>query len=242
MKNTVHRKHDSFYANEMNHSPKQSFLSVKDLIIRNAIDNNKKEIKVLDIGCASGDFPAFLSDSLDDRFTITGMEFLDTLISVANERYPKLKIFQGSIEDANCIEKETYDIITVLGVISIFDELDTIISNLINWIKPNGRIFIHGMFNPDPIDVLIKYRESSFLFSDEKFENGWNVISQKSFKNIAIKNGALDVIYHDFELAIDLPKQHDPVRSWTERLEGGKRQIINGLCLRQPQFIAEIIR
>lgn len=240
MKNNVYRKHDSFYANEISNSPKQSFLSVLNLIIENTRNSNG-EVQILDIGCATGEFPAFLIDRLDKRFIVSGMEFLDSLISVANQKYPRINIFQGSIEDLNCIEEQSYDIITVLGVISIFDELDEIISNLMHWIKPNGRVFLHGMFNPDPIDVLVKYRESAFLDTDEKFENGWNIISQESFSKIAIKKGAKNVIYHDFELSIDLHKQNDAVRSWTEVLESGKRQIVNGICLKQPQFIAEII-
>jgi ubiquinone/menaquinone biosynthesis C-methylase UbiE len=240
-KNEVYRKHDSFYADEISNSPKQSFLSILNLIVQNTNEMNDSEIKVLDIGCATGEFPAFLSTRLSNRFKIVGMEYLNELIDVAKQKYPDLKVFKGSIEDLNCIQKSSVDIITVLGVISIFDELDQIISNLITWIKPNGRIFVHGMFNPAPLDVLVKYRESSFLFTDEKFENGWNIISQDSFKKLALKNGAKNVIYHDFELTIDLEKKVDPVRSWTEKLENGNRQIVNGICLKQPQYVAEII-
>jgi len=240
MKNQVYRNHDSFYANEHNVKPKETFLTIFNLI-KETVKNKSGNIKLIDIGCATGDFPAFLVENLDSRFDISGMEYLQSLIDSANSRFPNLNVFQGSIEEKKCIESNSCDYITVLGVISIFDQLDEIVSNLISWVKPGGRIFIHGMFNPEPFDVLVKYRNSSMIFTNEKYENGWNIISQDSFLQLVHKYGGKDVLFHPFNISIDLPKKDDPIRSWTEKLENGERQIVNGICLKQPQFIAEII-
>ena len=42
-------------------------------------------------------------------------------------------------------------------------------------------------------------------------------------------------------MPIDLKRNlNDPLRSWTEKLKSGKRQIINGLWIKQPQYILEV--
>ena len=41
-----------------------------------------------------------------------------------------------------------------MGVLSIFDDIEPLITNLIHWTRPNGKIYIHGMFYD--IDVYTK--------------------------------------------------------------------------------------
>jgi hypothetical protein len=169
---------------------------------------------------------------------VVGYELLNSLISKANDFFPSVNIQQGSILDQSVISCQTYDVITVMGVLSIFDEVEEVIRNLIYWTKPGGRLFLHGMFNPSDLDVFIKYKESG---AEGNLESGWNIISQKTMTSLLLKNGATSVSYHKFNISVDLsPNPKDDVRSWTERLESGDRQIVNGLCLKQPQYICEV--
>ena len=142
--------------------------------------------------------------------------------------------------DSNAISEKSFDVITLLGVLSIFDDVEPALTNLIRWTKPNGKLFIHGMFNPENIDVFLKYR-SSDDYGDQIFESGWNIISQNTIKNILNKNGITSFVFHKFDISIDIPKNvGDSVRSWTEQMDNGKRIITNGLCLIQPHYLLEI--
>ena len=95
------------------------------------------------------------------------------------------------------------------------------------------------MFNPYEIDVFIKYRESKD-YKINQFEPGWNVISQSTISKLLKKFGAKEIFFHEFKISVDLGKKlGDPVRSWTEKLASGERQIVNGICLKQPQYILE---
>jgi hypothetical protein len=127
-----------------------------------------------------------------------------------------------------------------MGVLSIFDDIEIPLRNLLNFTKKGGRIFIHGMFNPFPVDVFIKYSESGSSIQKDFLESGWNIISQQTISNILLKYGVKNIIFHEFKINIDILKQSDPLRSWTELLSNGDRQIINGLCIKQPQYILEI--
>ena len=67
----------------------------------------------------------------------------------------------------------------MVGVHPIFDNFEKSFSNLLSWTKPKGKIFICDMFNPHPVDVLIKYKLANKI-KNNYFESGWNIFSQKS--------------------------------------------------------------
>lgn len=235
----ITRTHDQFYQNvDPNLPPKDSFVFIGKLI--NSYKKTRNEnLKIIDIGCATGAFPNYLN-SIFPRDHIEGLEFLYLLVEASKKMYPNLNIKQGSVLNKNTIDRHSFDVITLNGVLSIFDDIEPIISNLIYWTKPKGKIFIHGMFNPHAIDVFIKYRHSD-KYNENSFESGWNIISQETVKNLFIKYGAKKFIFHSFEMSADLePNKSDPVRSWTEKSHTNSKYITNGLCIKQPQFILEV--
>ena len=231
------RTHDSFYLQEKpNMPPKESFKFIENLIRQDSL----KTQRILDIGCANGAFPNYLKKSFPN-YEIEGMELLKELVLKAQESYPHVKFFQGSVlSRPKKFMISNYDSITALGLISIFDNLDEVFKNIMMMVKPGGKIYIHGMFNRYDLDVFIKYRKSS-SHKLNYVESGWNIVSFATCERILEKLGAAKVELHDFNLEIDLArKDYDEVRSWTVKLEDGQRIITNGLCLIQPQAVLEI--
>lgn len=234
----IYRTHDLFYAKiNPKTPPKESFIKIANLIndYKNLVLRN---ITIVDFGCASGAFVDYLSSKFPND-NIIGYEYLEILIKSAKENYPNIKIKQGSILDKDSLQKSSVDVLTIIGVISIFDDLHPIINNISTWIKPGGKVFIHGMFNPLDVDIFVKYKLSE-NFHSEKQESGWNIVSQKTISNLLYNKAAKNIKFHDFKISVDLKKTpNDPMRSWTEKMEDGTRQIINATCLKQPQFILE---
>jgi ubiquinone/menaquinone biosynthesis C-methylase UbiE len=236
----VTRTHDVFYSNENPVAPpKDSFIKVANLIEIYLSDKKKGGgLKIVDMGCATGSFVNYLSLRFPTN-NVIGYEYLQRLIDVGRKHFPTIELVQGSILDKSCMQENSVDVISVLGVISIFDEIESILQNLISWVKPGGKVFIHGMFNPLNVDVYVKYQLSE-NFRSSQYESGWNIISQKTISNLLLKNGASKIKFHPFELTLDLNRKlDDPLRSWTETLADGSRQIVNGTCLKQPQYILE---
>ncbi len=243
MKSTprVQRTHDSLYL-DTNPSdlPKHSFVELGRLVDTH-FSGDWKGKTVVDVGCAVGHFPAYLCETYGDA-EIAGLEYVPELVDKARTFFPHISIIQGSVLEEASIVKQSIDVITMLGVLQIFDDIEPIIKNLLSWLKgPGSALFIHGLFNPHPIDTFTKYRLAG-KGEGTPLESGWNIISQETVSAVARSLGASDVIFYDFNLPFDLkPNPNDSVRSWTELRADGTRQIVNGLGIVQPQYIARIV-
>lgn len=236
----VRRTHDSFYLQvPATDQPKDSFKRSGDLLAE-LLGDGLKDKELLDAGCAVGHFPHYLQT----RFPLArveGLEFREDLVGKGRELFPGLKIKQGSIFEEIENYSERFDAITMLGVLQIFDDVEPIVQNLASWIrKPGGVLLVHGLFNPYDVDVFTRYRHSGGRNQDQ-LENGWNIVSQKTFSDACLAAGATSVEFHEFRINVDLePHPQDPIRSWTELNTQGEREIFNALHIRQPQFIAQV--
>lgn len=232
------RSHDNLYLDSAaEDEPKYSFVRAAELISTFHAESRGK--KILDVGCAVGHFPNYLQGRFP-RANVVGLEYLPSLVSQGKEFFPDLDLRTGSILNSSMFEKETFDTVTVMGVLQIFDDPKVVLQNVFGWLKGSGsQLIIHGLFNEFDVDVFVKYRGSG----EENTQVGWNIFSMKTIRTIAAECDAKSVKFHAFELPFDLEKrENDPLRSWTERASDGSRTITNALHIRQPQFIAEITR
>jgi trans-aconitate methyltransferase len=210
-------------------------------IAEHAFDQNDKKnsLSICDFGCAAGEFLYFLHTILPNA-SLAGVDIMPSLLSKAANFVPSANLKEGSVLDGDFGAENLYDKSFLIGVHSIFDEFETCFSNLVKWTKPGGSVYIAGMFNPFPIDVLIKYKESK-NYGSNVYESGWNVFSQQSVAEFLKHNKKVkSLTFTKFNIAIDMPRQTDPVRSWTLRDFRDDRFIVNGLCLLQPHYLLEI--
>lgn len=228
---TVHRTHDKFYLTEhRKNNPKEYFKFIANIAEPLMQGDN---VKAIDVGCATGDFVFYLRNRFD-KIALSGMDIDAELLQRAQEEVEGVTFLQGDITQAPLPEK--FDVIFQNGVHSIFDDF-VWLDNLLSSVTDNGRLFIFGLFNPEDLDVLIKSRPAA---TEGKWETGWNLYSKKSVLNF-IESKGFTGVYRDFEIGLDLEKKpSDPLRSWTERLEDGRRIIVNGLQLVNTLSLLEI--
>jgi len=228
------RTHDLFYLNEDPLKVKQSFVEVL------AAMNDEEWASAADVGCAAGAFPGYVNENSLNK-QVTGIEYVPELIDAAALNFPKVNFLHGNVLDQNSVNIK-FDVITMLGVLCIFDDYSKVIGNVLSWLKPGGRLILHNMFSDFDIDVFVKYKPSGEFSKDEVLESGWNILSMSSLKIVAKLNGARVIDAYDLSLGIDLPKQSDVMRSWTELNNSGDRDIFNALHIRQPQKIVTLKR
>jgi len=196
--------------------------------------------KVCDFGCAAGEFLYFIRKQFPGG-AYWGCDIYPELIEKAREHVSGVEFKTGSILDKNLLPQGSVDLAFVLGVISVFDQFEPSIDNLLHWTKKGGRIYILGLFNPHPIDVWVTYRFISDPDPSHR-EPGWNIFSKASLSRYLDKKlGSGRYSFTPFEMPFDLPpNSQEPWRTWTFQDGNGKRLFTNGLCLLVNQEILEL--
>jgi len=238
------RTHDSFYLQENRYKdPKELHLEIVQRIKSLEISSSGYVVEsILDAGCAAGEFAYLLRDKFPEC-NISGFDLLPELISKAINEVKNVGFYQGDILSEDSAPKDSADIVTCTGVLSIFDTFEKCIDNLITWAKPGGTVFLHSLFNTFPFDVQVHYNPSA-LYGLGPLESGWNIFSRESVSKFLDELKDKEIIqqyaFHDFSMNRELPKQPDLVRSWTFRDECDTLHITNALMLLQPHAILEI--
>jgi len=224
------RVHDSFYAKEDQFTnPKEYFKEAINLIKQNTdIFDENREGSFLDVGCAAGDFLRYFEANLDkkSRINLYGIDIMDELLNEAKKRVPNSTFKKIDIgytkHNLENLYNQKYDLITMLGVSSIFDDFIWL-DNLFTGIKDNGFILIYGIFNPYPYDVILRVKKSN----SDNWEPGWNVISKDSIISYA-QNNKYEVKFIDFEPNISIkPNPNDGLRTWTLDLKDNSKDMFN---------------
>tara|TARA_B110000003_G_scaffold276186_1_gene321370 strand:+ start:2049 stop:2759 length:711 start_codon:yes stop_codon:yes gene_type:complete len=229
------RTHDKLYLKENRYNkPKEMFKFIE----KKALNRNSINKKICDFGCAAGEFLFYLNKKKSNN-EYTGIDIRKDLLKKAKKYVPQAIFKRGSVLNKNINKKNIFDISFLIGVHPIFDDFRKCFSNLIYWTKPKGEIFICDMFNPHPVDVIIKYRLSKD-YKKNAFETGWNIFSKESVIKFLKKNRKVKSYkFEEFVMPFHLKQQKDPVRSWTVAMNK-KKVMINGLSIIQPQTLLKI--
>ena len=216
------RSSDGFYKGDKSIKVKKSF----EFIIQH-LDCDLNNKKVLDIGCAGGDFLRYIKNNYKGA-QLFGCDVDDTLLDHAKSNSTDITFFKQDIRLKVAKKyKNKFDIIFMSGVHQIFDTLDYV-TNLIDLSHDTTKIMIFGLFNPEDLDVLLRVKKS--LSDKDEWEVGWNNFSKTTYRNYFKKMG-YHVNLYDFFYKENLPKTSDLYRSYSINCNQEGPIIINGTQL-----------
>ena len=223
-------KWDSGYIYEdtnFSEEPKENFKVVLEKI-KSYVDNSESQDKsLLDLGCASGEFIHYVIKNFP-QMKCTGLDFNEDLIMLA-QNHSSLKEATFRTGDIPNLElNQKFDIVSMIGVLTCFDDFEQILDRMLAHINPGGKIYIVSIFNDDDIDVRLKFRNNA---KSSDWQVGYNLFPLQRLVSYAKERGAMDVTSTEIELPFDLTKKEDPLRSWTTKVEGEGRYSLNGLML-----------
>jgi trans-aconitate methyltransferase len=233
MEKSENLKFDLFYLKENRKiEPKESF---KFILNKAGVHiSNDASFTIADIGCATGDLLHYIH-SLFPKATLGGFDIQEELLAKARTEVPAATFVRFDL--LKDLPTRKFDIVFMCGLHAAFDDPHSWISKILQFLKPNGRAFVYGNFNPEPIDVLIKVRPSG---STGPYMANWNMVSQKTCSSILNEQGFKTNFTH-FQIPIDIPKNaENPLRTWTFRYEDGTRGTINGAQLLHQDYLLEI--
>ena len=194
----------------------------------------------MDVGCAAGEFLYFVKKE-NPFLNLTGSDIRSDLIKKAKINVPGVSFLKKNVLNKSSYKKYSFDKIFMIGVHPIFDSFEKCFNNLIYWSKKNGEIYICDLFNPFPVDVILRYKLSA-NYKSKNYETGWNIFSKESVINFLKKNKKVkNVSFKNFYMPFDLyPNKKDCIRSWTFKDLSEKRIMTNGLSIMQSQMLLTI--
>ncbi len=221
------RYHSAYiYLNEDYYKkPKFMYMHVAEKI-KSSLKGKKSDspVSILDIGCSRGEFLYYIKNNI--KFdSMAGVDFSQVLIKKARgfKGLAGVEFFCDLAESFKL--KEKFDVITMIGVLSYFDNVEALLKNLKRHLKKDGSAFITGIFNKYDIDVITRYRNNKY---SSKFQPGWNNISLTTFSKQLNNIGLKVRNTSKFILPFDCRRAKDPSRSWTALTDEGKKYV-NGL-------------
>lgn len=203
--------------------PKEMFKYIYSLIGADRLSTAKT---MLDVGCATGEF-IFYMNSVAPHLSCVGVDVSQSLINRAREVQPSFEFICDDASSLTSLNSKKYDLVFSIGVLQIFDDIESPLLNLVEHVSTDGLLIIAGSFNEHSIDVLMTYRNGGDF--ESIWETGWNLFSKKTYEEYLSKmEGNLSWEWHDFRMPFSLPKRSDLMRSWTISTEENPNQLING--------------
>lgn len=234
-KKTKNLEFDLFYLKEdrkKNIKESFKFIIEKAKVYLDSLD----EGNIADIGCATGDLLYYIH-SLYPHLKLQGYDIQNELLEKAKQEVPQANFDTIDITSSAFSPTEKYNAVFMCGVHATFDSPDEWLPNFLQLLKPGGRGYVYGNFNPEPIDVIVKVRKSG---DTGPYMSNWNMLSQQTFKDTLDRLGYDGTFFH-FQINIDLPKREEsPLRSWTFKYQDGTRGTINGAQLLHQDYLMEI--
>lgn len=213
---------DDIYLGEERHEkPKEVFKLIASKIEERGISGN---FKLLDVGCSTGEFIYFLKHKFKEA-GFTGIDVSEKMIDKAKEKIPGGVFLCKDILTNPFISEEKYDVVVCIGVLQIFDDLETPIKSLLSCLKENGVLYVLGPFNENPVDTLVRYR--TLTPNHSQWQLGWNLYSKNTYENILNQFGVI-FKWSDFKMPFSIQKTSDPMRTWTIETKDNHYQLVNG--------------
>jgi trans-aconitate methyltransferase len=223
-----YRNYDHYIQEGWLSQPKESAKRLADTI---ALHLKRAEGQALDVGCATGELMAYLGSRFPE-LRWTGADVFDELIETGRRLLPSARFVKASILEPPESFRNQFDVVTAIGVMSIFDEeqLALFWQNLLAATKSGGLIVVLSPLNEYGIDALIRHRKRHNA-QQLGWESGWNVYAMETIKDLLSSFGQTQVTFERFVFDQVLAPKQDPIRTWTLPTRDNPHQLTNGLKL-----------
>ena len=227
MSDAGYRNFGHYIGEGWSQEPKQSFVALAKHLIeeRGAVAG-----ELLDIGCATGELIGYLGSQFPNLRS-TGVDIFDELLTQARQNLPSVNFVKASALDLPAAFADRFDIVTAVGVASVFDDSDIerFWRSLLQAARPGGTVAVLSPLNEYGVDAVIRHRKRRDGVP-LAWETVWNVFAIDTIQTIVRDLGAsLRIERFAFEGVLE--RRPDPVRTWTLATAENPQQLTNGLKL-----------
>ncbi len=200
-----------------------------DKVIIGIVETLKNEmetgLKLLDIGCSSGNLLKHLKQAIFG-LELTGGDLVADQIERNNENPALTGIRFERMDILNLEVREFFDVITVNAMVYALtgEQFQDAMINIASALNPGGHIILFDFFHPFPQEI--KVTQKTMLYPDG---HSYSMRSFASAKETLENSGFSGVEFFPFKISVDLPKDEkaEPVLSHTVG-SGDERLIFHG--------------
>jgi SAM-dependent methyltransferase len=165
---------------------------------------------IVELGCAGGAFAHYLLSRFPAA-DFTGVDIHPALVEAAQARVPGARFVTGDVLKLASLPDGPFDTVFMVALHSHFDDPAQWIDALLRLLAPGGRAYVFGLFNPEPVDVLVRLREAG---DDGEWLPGWNQFSRRTV-SAHLDGRSLRHRYLPYAPASSRDRTPDPLRSHT---------------------------
>lgn len=152
-------------------------------IIRNVKPTKKSYF--LDVGTGTGTAANILQSK---GFKVIGLDSSKDMISIAKNKYPDLKLKQGSVLQSILFSPNTFThILCLYFTLYYMKNKQLFFENCYNWLKPGGYLVVH-LVNRDNFNPIIPASDPLFIVSPQKHAPQRMTKSSVKFNNFQYKS------------------------------------------------------
>ena len=227
---------DNIYLQEDRfHKPKEIHKLIAQRIL--ALHGAEGALDIIDVGCATGELLFHLAQVLGKNHKFSGADVSSKMLTVAKTMLPAAEFIELDIAADTVKFARAYDVVICCGVLEIFDDITTPLTNLLRLCRHGGVVLAFTNINDANIDLVSRYRNGG---GTGTWQSGWNIFSKRTIETIVsgVAKGCR-INFTDFEMPFDIPMNIDPMRNWTVSI-AGKRLTTNGSGLLVRENLIEI--
>jgi trans-aconitate methyltransferase len=230
-----YRNFGHYISEGWNATPKQTFQRLAGIVAQargDAFHGN-----LLDLGCATGELLSYLCSRFPGSHA-SGVDLFDPLLEEGRKLVASATFVKASVLDLPPALHGSFDLVTAVGVMSVFDENDihAFWRNVLAATRDDGLAIVLSPLNEYGVDTMIRHRKRA-AGRPLAWETGWNMHAIESIAEIVASLGR-KVRFERFVFDGELARREDPVRTWTLPTADNPRQLTNGLkLLVDPYFM-----
>lgn len=172
----------------------------------------KKNEKILDIGCGTGDLTKRISDL---NACVVGMDQSENMIAEAKKKYPLDDFFVG--DALNLDDRDRFDAIFSNATFHWIKEPEQVLQGIYQALKPQGRLVAEfgGLGNVQHItdEIIYQVKKHNVAYRDEQFP--WYFPSIAEYTTLMEKVGFRVLFAQHYDRPTPL-KGDDGLRNWIE--------------------------
>jgi ubiquinone/menaquinone biosynthesis C-methylase UbiE len=139
----------------------------------------KDNIKILDIGCATGNF-LFKIQKINSKIELYGVDFSPKMIGLAKNKFKNIKFYNLRAEKID-FPSNYFDIITIIETFHHLQDQNLVLEKIHKILKPEGILLIcEPDINNKLINLFINFLKKSHIEKESKFFNQQQIIELAS--------------------------------------------------------------